>query len=101
MSNSELKDLLEQITLSYEAAQRALTSPSIVAIHEFINKRMEEIALAHGQLVTLVGVGKGMELTVKTMSSAETTFEVAQEKIEQRGENLHASAKLVRTGSPL
>src|SRR5215469_11240070 len=54
-SMSEIKHLLEQITLSYEAAQRALTSPSIMAKHAFIQKRMEEIEIARDRLTTVLG----------------------------------------------
>lgn len=52
---SELKQLLEQITRSYEAAQRALSSPTIMAPHQFINKRMEEIEIVHAKIKDLVG----------------------------------------------
>jgi hypothetical protein len=52
---SEIKRLLEQIERSYEAAQRALTSPSIMAPHEFIQKRMEEIELAREKISVIVG----------------------------------------------
>ncbi len=52
---SEIARLLEQIDLSYQAAQRALTSPSIMAPHEFIQKRMEEIELAREKISVIVG----------------------------------------------
>lgn len=37
---SEVKRLLEEIEASYQAARRALTSPAIMAKHEFIQRRM-------------------------------------------------------------
>ncbi len=52
---NEIKRLLEQIELSYQAAQRALTSPAIMAPHEFIQKRMEEIEMAREKISVLVG----------------------------------------------
>lgn len=55
MATSEVRNLLEQIERSYEAAQRALTSPSIMAPHEFISKRMEEIEIARGKISVIVG----------------------------------------------
>lgn len=54
-TESEVKRLLEQIELSYQAAQRALNSPSIIAPHEFINKRMEEIAIGQEKIAAIVG----------------------------------------------
>ena len=55
MLSSEIKKLLEEITLSYQAAQRALTSPAIMAPHEFIQKRMEEIERGREKVAALVG----------------------------------------------
>ena len=49
MAESEVKRILEQITWSYEAARRALTSPAIMAPHAFINRRMEEIESARNK----------------------------------------------------
>lgn len=54
-STSELARLMEQIALSYQAAQRALTSPAIMAKHEFIQKRMEEIEIGREKIAAMVG----------------------------------------------
>jgi hypothetical protein len=55
MAKSEVKRLLEEITLHYEAATRALTSPSIMAPHEFIQKRMEEIEIIRNKITGILG----------------------------------------------
>jgi hypothetical protein len=46
---------MKRIELAYQAAQRALTSPAIVAPHDFIQKRMEEIEVGREKLAALVG----------------------------------------------
>lgn len=63
---SEVKRLLEQIEQAYIAAQRALTSPSIMAPHEFITKRMEEIEIKRDELSKVIGDDfKATEMIVK------------------------------------
>lgn len=42
-NNSEIARLRQQIAVEYEAAERALHSPTITAPHEFITKRMERM----------------------------------------------------------
>lgn len=54
-SMSEVARLRRQIELEYEAAQRALTSPAIIARHDFITQRMENMSRYMSQLVELVG----------------------------------------------
>lgn len=69
---SELRQLLDHITRSYEAAQRALTSPAIMARHEFIQKRMEEIEMAHDKVKHLVGDEfRATDLVVKQLAAVE------------------------------
>ena len=72
MAGSEVAKLLERITLSYQAAQRALTSPAIMAKHEFIQKRMEEIEIARDKITKLVGNEfKATDMVVSTLAMAE------------------------------
>jgi hypothetical protein len=52
---SEVARLLRQIDAEYEAAKRALTDFSITARHDFIEARMENIAICHLELAQLVG----------------------------------------------
>jgi len=69
---SELKQLLEQIDLSYQAAQRALTSLAIMAPHEFIQKRMEEIEITREKITEIVGDEfKATEIVVKRLALLE------------------------------
>lgn len=53
--NSEVARLLIQINLEYEAAHQGLSGLARVGQHEFITKRMEQIAALHAQLRGLVG----------------------------------------------
>ena len=72
MAGSEVAKLLERITLSYQAAQRALTSPAIMAKHEFIQKRMEEIEIARDKITKLVrNEFKATDMVVSTLAMAE------------------------------
>lgn len=75
---SDVKDLLDRISQEYWSAKQALTAPAMVAKHAYISARMEHIACLHDKLVALVGVEKGMELTVKVMEVAETKYELQQ-----------------------
>jgi hypothetical protein len=69
---SELACLMEHIALSYQAAQRALTSPAIMAKHEFIQKRMEEIELGREMIAVLVGDElKATDLVVRKLAEIE------------------------------
>jgi hypothetical protein len=69
---SELARVMEHIALSYQAAQRAFTSPAIMAPHEFIQKRMEEIERGREKIATLVGDElKATDLVVKRLAEIE------------------------------
>ena len=53
---SEVAQLLSQISEEYEAAQRGLNGLAYGASkHEFVTKRMENMGRLHGQLQSLVG----------------------------------------------
>lgn len=67
--NSEVARLLENIRLSFEAAQRALQGPAIVARHEFITTKMEHMQQAHAQLQTMVGEREAMQLMAKALDT--------------------------------
>lgn len=65
-NRSEVARLLQQIALEYEAAQRGLVGTAIVANHEFITRRMENIEICHEQLAHHVGLEKATQLVAET-----------------------------------
>ena len=72
---SEVAQLLQQISLEYEAATRGLTGLSAgSAKHSFITAKLEQIGAYHEQLVNLVGEVQATRLVI----------ELAEEK---RGDN--------------
>jgi hypothetical protein len=70
-NKSEVARLRESIRLSYEAAQSALYDPAIVAKHEFITKRMENMQQAHTQLQAILGVEEAIRLVVQTLENVQ------------------------------
>jgi hypothetical protein len=69
---TEIMRVMEQIELSYQAAQRAFTSPAIMAKHEFIQRRMEEIEIGREKIAALVGDElKSTDLVVKRLAEIE------------------------------
>jgi|GEM_PF-1193488 hypothetical protein len=53
---SDVARLLRQIDLEYEAAQQGITGLAVgTARHDFINARMEQVAVYQEQLATCVG----------------------------------------------
>ena len=68
--SSEITRIREQIALEYEAAQRALYSPAMVARHDFINKRMENVGELHEKLSRHIG----MEEATKTVLDIQVEF---------------------------
>lgn len=53
---SEVADLLAQIRVEYEAAQRGLYAPSLgTSQHAFITGKMERMGAIHSELCGLVG----------------------------------------------
>lgn len=66
---SEVAQLLQQISLEYEAATRGLTGLSAgSAKHSFITARLEQIGAYHEQLVNLVGEVQATHLVVELVS---------------------------------
>jgi hypothetical protein len=68
-NKSEVARLLEQIRLSYESAQSALHGPAMVAKHEFITKRMEDMQEVHVVLQGIVGSEVAMKLIAQTLEN--------------------------------
>ena len=63
---SEVAQLLQQISLEYEAATRGLTGLSAgSAKHSFITARLEQIGVYHEQLVSLVGEVQATQLVIE------------------------------------
>jgi hypothetical protein len=66
---SEVAQLLQRISLEYEAAARGLTGLSAgSAKHSFITARMEQIGIYHEQLVSLVGEVQATQLVIEQAS---------------------------------
>jgi hypothetical protein len=66
---SEVAQLLQQISLEYEAATRGLTGLSAgSAKHSFITARLEQIGVYHEQLVSLVGEAQATQLLIEQAS---------------------------------
>jgi hypothetical protein len=63
---SEVAQLLQQISLEYEAATRGLTGLSAGSTkHSFITARLEQIGVYHEQLVSLVGEVQATQLVIE------------------------------------
>ena len=63
---SEVAQLLQRISLEYEAATRGLTGLSAgSAKHSFITARLEQIGIYHEQLVSLVGEVQATQLVIE------------------------------------
>ena len=72
MAGSEVARLLEEIELTYRAAQRGLNGLAEgVPKHEFITKKMEHIEEKRVVLVGIVGSDKAMELIVGVLANVE------------------------------
>jgi hypothetical protein len=63
---SQVAQLLQQISLEYEAATRGLTGLSAgCAKHSFITARLEQIGAYHEQLVSMVGEVQATQLVIE------------------------------------
>ena len=67
MHKSEVSQLIHQIELEYEAAQRGLQGLAITARHEFITARMENIGTCHESLKELVGEQQASVILTETL----------------------------------
>ena len=59
---SEVAKLREDIRLNYEAAERAMHDPAMVAPHDFITARLENMQQAHSSLIALVGEEEAIKI---------------------------------------
>jgi hypothetical protein len=75
MSGSEVARLRQCIQEEYEAAQRALHAPAMVAKHEFITKHMENMQKAHVQLQMIVGEQEAIKLVAETLDNIEISIQ--------------------------
>ena len=66
MQKSEVAQLLQRISLEYEAATRGLTGLSAGrAKHSFITARLEQIGVYHEQLASLVGEVQATQFVIE------------------------------------
>jgi hypothetical protein len=66
---SEVAQLLQRISLEYEAATRGLTGSSAgSAKHSFITAKLEKIGAYHEQLVSVVGEVQATQLVIEQAS---------------------------------
>ncbi len=71
-SRSEVARLMRQITEEYEAAQRGFTGLAYgTARHDFITRRMENIARCREELEVLVGKQASVVLAAQALEQAE------------------------------
>jgi hypothetical protein len=66
-NQSEVARLLQQIKLSYESAQLALSGSAMVASHEFITKHMENMEESRVALTGIVGSDEAIKLFTETL----------------------------------
>jgi hypothetical protein len=64
-NKSQVALLRQRIEDEYTAAQQALYAPAMVAKHEYISKRMENMQQAHEELKTLVGADEAIKLVAQ------------------------------------
>jgi hypothetical protein len=63
---SEVAQLLQRISLEYEAATRGLTGLSAgIAKHSFITTRLEKIGAYHEQLTSMIGEVQATKLLIE------------------------------------
>lgn len=68
-NKSQVAQIRQRVEEEYTAAQRALYAPAMVAKHDFITKRMENVQLAHAELQIIVGVDEAIKLVLETISN--------------------------------
>ncbi len=65
MAESEVALLRQRIEDEYTAAQRALYAPAMVAKHEFITARMENMQKANAELQRILGADEGRKIVAQ------------------------------------
>lgn len=78
-NSSEVARLMQRIQEEYEAAEQALHAPAMVAKHEFISKRMENMQQAHAELQMIVGEHEAIKLVAQSL---DTVSEVRKPQVE-------------------
>jgi hypothetical protein len=68
-NKSQVAQIRQRIEEEYTAAQQALYAPAMVAKHDFITKRMENVQRAHAELQTIVGTDEAIKLVLETISN--------------------------------
>lgn len=71
MPGSEVAQLMQRIQEEYTAAHYALYAPAIVAKHEFITKRLENMQKAQVQLQAIIGAEAAIKLVAETLETVE------------------------------
>jgi len=70
MSESEVRRLLKEIELTYQAAKNGLTGLAAgMARHEFISAKMEKLDKQRESLAHIVGADRAMELLVQAIEN--------------------------------
>ncbi len=72
MAQSEVARLRQQMTLEYQAAQRALESVAMTAQHVFITKRMENMSAMRDELARQVGEEAATRMLCEACGTGET-----------------------------
>ena len=68
-NQSQVAQIRQRIEEEYIAAWRALHAPAMVAKHDFITKRMENVQHAHTELQTIVGADEATRLVVAILDN--------------------------------
>jgi hypothetical protein len=66
---SEIALLRRRIEEEYTAAQRALYAPAMIAKHEFITARMENMQKAHNELQKILGADEAIKLVASVLEN--------------------------------
>ena len=69
--SSDVARFREQYELEYQAAKQGLEGLAMVASHQFITKRMENMQQAHATLQTIVGTEEAIRLVVQTLENVQ------------------------------
>lgn len=85
---SEVRKLLDQIKHEYQASRSGLIGNTQVARHDFIQKRMANMANATNQLVSLVGASRAAMLADLTMDVVDLEYKL-QEMQAKGGGNVY------------
>lgn len=85
---SDIRALVESIEASYMAAKRGLVGTAMVARHDFIQKKIEEIDNYFAELQHHMGEIPAAQLIISTLELAETKYELEQERLVLAGKEV-------------